>query len=448
MLLRTNLRSRNCCLRVAAISLGIAQLCAAQTPQAQGQTAQQNPPTLTLQQAEALALQNHPQVQAAQNEINYANQQIIQTRSAYYPFITGDLTGSQANNAARIGAGDLTDSRVFNRAGQGIVIDQLITDSGRTSNLVASSRLQAQATTQNSQATRYDVLLQVNSAYYNVLHAQAVVKVAQETISFRQTLSDQIAELTKNQLKSQLDVAIAETNVSEAKLLLLRAQDAVQQGLAQLGRAMGSDQPANYRLADEPLPPGPPATADQLVAQAIANRPEFASLRYARDSAYKFADAEKDLSRPTVSATAVGGFLPYIDAAGIPAEYEAIGVNVSIPIFNGHQFAARSEAAHQHALESDQKLRDEQELISRDVRVAWANANDAFQRIDVTAQFLSQAGLALNLAHSRYDLGLSSIVELTQTQLSFTEAQIELLNAKYDYQIQNAALQYAMGLLR
>ncbi len=408
----------------------------------------QSPPTLTLQQAEALAIQNHPQIQAAQNEVNYANQQIIENRAAYYPTITGDLTASQANNLARIGAGDLSASRVFDREAQGIIVKQLITDSGRTGSLVASSRLQAQATSQGATATLYDVLLQVNRAYFDVLHSQAAVKVAQETVSARQQLADQVGELAKNQLKSQLDVSFADVNVSEAKLLLLRAQDAVQQSLAELGRAVGSDQPANYQLAEEPLPPGPAATPDQLIAKALDNRPEFAQLRLAREAAYRFADAEKDLTKPTVSAVGTGGYTPYIDTSPIPKEYEALGVNVSIPIFNGHLFAARHEAALEHARESDQRLRNEQQILERDVRVAWATMNDAYQRIDVTSQFLRHAALALDLAKGRYDLGLSSIVELTQAQLNLTEAEIENLNAKYDYQFQNAALQYTVGLLR
>jgi len=62
-------------------------------------------PTLTLQQAEALAIQNHPQVQAAQYEVNYSNQQVVENRSPYYPSLTGDLTGSQGNDLSRIGAG-------------------------------------------------------------------------------------------------------------------------------------------------------------------------------------------------------------------------------------------------------------------------------------------------------------------------------------------------------
>ena len=411
----------------------------------------QQPPQLTLAQAEALAIQNHPQIQAAQEEVAYANQQIIVNRAPYYPTINGELTGSQGNDSARIGAGQLSASRLFNRTGEGVILSQLITDSGRTPNLVASARYAAQATTETLNATRFDVLMAVNRAYYDVLHSQAVVRVAQETVAARQTLADQVTELARNQLKSQLDVSFADVSVSEAKLLLINAQQGVQQAMAELGRALGSDQPGNYQLVDEPLPPGPPVTPDPLVAQALNDRPELASLRSTRESAYRFYEAEKDLSRPTVSAVAVGGALPYINspaASPVPTGYEGIAANVAIPVFNGHLFSARREAARQRALETDQRLRDEQERIARDVRVAWSGAYTAFQRIDVTAQFLRQAALALDLAQGRFNLGLSSIVELTQAQLNLTQAEIENLSAKYDYQNQNAFLQYTMGALR
>ena len=61
----------------------------------------QTPPMLTLQQAEAMAIKNHPQIQAAQNEVNFANQQIVINRAAYYPNITGDVTGSQGNDLSQ-----------------------------------------------------------------------------------------------------------------------------------------------------------------------------------------------------------------------------------------------------------------------------------------------------------------------------------------------------------
>jgi outer membrane protein len=326
-----------------------------------------------------------------------------------------------------------------------------VTDLGRTNSLVSSSRLQSQASAQTLQATRYDVLLQVNQSYFDVLQAEALIKTAQETINTRQTLQNQVAELARNQLRSQLDVSFADVNVSEAKLLLIRAQNSLEQAYAELARALGSNQVINYQVQDEPLPPGPPATADDLVTQAMANRPELASLMYARNSAYKFAEAEKDLSRPTVSMNGVAGYIPYITnitSSAIPAEYEGIALNVSIPIFNGHLFGARRAAAEDRAMESDQRLRDEQLQLSRDVRVAWANASTAFQRIGVTEQFVQQARMALNLAQGRYNLGLASIVELSQAQLNQTQAEIENLSAKYDYARQYQALQYAIGQLR
>jgi outer membrane protein len=410
--------------------------------------AQQPTPMLTLQQAETMALQNHPQIQAAQNEAAFSNQQIVETRSAYFPTVNADVTGSAANNGARIGAGFLTDSKLFNRFGAGFNFSQLITDLGRTKNLVASSRLQAQASAQNVQATRYDVLLQVNRAYFDVLHAQALIKTAQETIKTRQTVLDQATQLAQNQLKSELDVSFASVNVSEAKLLLIQAQNSLDESYAELARALGADRVVDYQVQEEALPPSPPLTPDELIAQAIANRPEFASLRLSRDAAYKFADAEKDLKRPTVNAIGLAGYIPYIEPQPIPSEYAAGALNVSIPIFNGHLFTARHEAALDRAMEADQKLRDEQLQLSRDVRLAWANASTAFQRIPVSAQLVQEANLAVNLAQGRYNLGLASIVELSQAQLNQTSAEIESLSAKYDYQSQYQALQYTIGQLR
>jgi outer membrane protein len=425
------------------IVLAVAVLAAAQTP----------PPTLTLKQAQDLALKNHPLVAAAQNEASAMGQIVVEARSAYYPQVNADLTGSQGNDYSRVGAGALGASRLFDRFGQGVTLSQLITDSGRTPNLVASSKLQAQASSQIYTATRYDVLVAVDRAYFDALRAQATVKVGEETVKARQTLFDQVSALAKNSLKSDLDVSFADVNLSDAKLLLIRSQESLQQAYAELAQALGSDQVVPYQLTDESLPPAPPASTADLVAQAMGNRPEISSLMSSRDAAYKFMDAERDLKRPTVSLVGVAGFLPLISPnppgpTAIPAEYEGVAVNVDFPVFNGHLFSAREEAARQRAMASDQRLRDARDRVARDVRLALASASTAYQRLDVTKQYIKEANLAMELAQGRYNLGLASIVELTQSQLNLTRAQIEDLTAKYDYQTQYAALQYAIGLLR
>src|SRR5262249_2109916 len=159
--------------------------------------------------------------------------------------------------------------------------------------------------------------LDVNRAYFAVLHAQSVVRVATATVDARQLLLDQVTTLANNNLRSQLDVSFADVNVSQAKLLLLQAQNDVQSSLTDLTRALGSDQLGiMYQLADEPLPQGPPASADPLIAEAFNNRPEIMSFRSSRDAAEKFAEAEKDLVRPSVNVLGTMGFLPLINNGG------------------------------------------------------------------------------------------------------------------------------------
>ncbi|HUO31416.1 MAG TPA: TolC family protein [Bryobacteraceae bacterium] len=413
--------------------------------------AQTAPVRLTLQDAEALALKNHPQVQAAQLTYQALQQGVTQARAAYFPTVDGDVTGSQANPQARVGAGFLAVSRLWDRFGQGITVSQLITDSGRTHNLVASARLSSQASAQTYQATRYDVLLSVNQSYFQALEAQSMVKVANETVAARQLLVDQVTALAQSKLRSQLDVSFASVNLAQAKLLLIRSQDDVQQAYAELTRALGGDQQQSYALTEEPLPPSPPANPEGLTAQAFDQRPELASLRLERDAAYRFERAERDLSYPTLSLQGVGGFIPLIHqltAVPTPNEYESAAVNLQIPIFNGGLFSARREAARLRAQAADQRVRDLQEGIARDVRVAFSNAQTAYHQLDVTAELLREATMALDLAQGRYNLGLSSIVELTQAQLNLTQAEVENLSAKYDYQRSYAVLQYSIGSLR
>jgi outer membrane protein len=118
---------------------------------------------------------------------------------------------------------------------------------------------------------------------------------------------------------------------------------------------------------------------------------------------------------------------------------------VEVPIFNGHLFSARGQSAHFESLATNQRLRDLQQQVRHDLRSAWLTASNTYERIPVTVELPGQARLALELAQGRYNLGLASIVEVTQAELSVTQAQIENVNFNYDYQNAWAALQYILG---
>jgi len=405
------------------------------------------PQQLTLKIAEAMALRNHPLLQAANYDAQAANQVAREQKSAYYPTATGNITGAGAISNSRIAAGYLNNPSVYNRESNGLEVHQLITDFGRTSNLVGSARLGAKAASESAAQTQQDVLLAVNRAYFSVLRAQAVLKVAQETVTNRQVLADQVTTLEKNKLKSMLDVSFAGVNLAQAQLLLVQAQNDQNAATAELANALGLSNSQPFDLDEEPMPAAPPADPTDLIAQALQTRPDLASARFTHDAAIRYARAERDLWMPTVTATGAAGITPAYEAP-ITDRYAAAGINVSIPIFNGFLFSARHQEANLRAKAVDEGMRDLADRISRDVRTAWLDAGTAYQRLDVTAQLLKQAGLALDLAQGRYKLGLSSIVELSQAQLNLTQAQIADTSARYDFQIQSAVLSYQVGRLQ
>ena len=134
----------------------------------------QAPAHLTLAQAQQLAIQNNPQFGAAKYNAAAAYQVAPQYRSAYAPSLQGSLTGVGADNGSRLAAGGLNNPVVYNRVGTGLSVGQMITDFGRTSNLVAMAKLQASAQDQVTETTRAQILLNTSRAYFAVLRAQAV----------------------------------------------------------------------------------------------------------------------------------------------------------------------------------------------------------------------------------------------------------------------------------
>ena len=151
---------------------------------------------LDLKEAEALAIKNHPQIQAATELAHAAKAQVTEARSAYYPTVNGSITGADAENNSRITAG-LNNPIIYERYANGLAVSQLITNFGRTHELSKSANLHAQAQRKNVVTSRADVLLGVDQAYFAALRSQAVLTVAQETVKERQLVPDQVTVLSK-----------------------------------------------------------------------------------------------------------------------------------------------------------------------------------------------------------------------------------------------------------
>jgi outer membrane protein len=286
--------------------------------------------------------------------------------------------------------------------------------------------------------------MQVQEAYFAAEAADSVRKTAQAVLNFRRVTLRQLTALAQSQLRSTLDVQFAQVMVSEAELAVVRAESNVQKAQAQLAASMGEEGNTSYTLTDESLPASPDTDLTVYINEAIANRPDLKALRLHSDSAAHEARAEKDLNYPTVDALAAGGEVPIHDST-IRHEYGAVGVNVNVPLFNGGLYTARAAEAQLEAkaAEKDASLREVE--IVRDVRMAWADARDAYLQIDVTQRLVDEANVAMRLAQARYDGDLGSIVELDQAELNQTSALITGASARFDYLRSMTAFQFALG---
>jgi len=406
------------------------------------------PLRLTRIEAEKLALTNNPRIHISQLIAKVQHEVVRERRADELPNLNGNLTGVAAEEASRISSGSLTASRLLNHAGGGVQLSQLITDFGRTSNLVAAAKLQEKARLSDAEASREDIVLATDQIFYQVVEAQDLLKVAQQTVSARQTLTDQVSALAAAKLRSELDLSFAEVNLSQAKLLVLDAQNNLDAAKAALGSVLGFDQQMNFELVDDAgtLPPLAPRS-EVLIAQAIQNRPDLQSLRYNEQAAQKFTKAQRDQKLPTISALGVVGGTPAGSSTYFNSNwYGAVGANVSIPIFNGFRFSAQAAEASLQAQAATEQVRLLRDQVVRDVRTAWLNANTALQRVTVTAELLKQASTALDLAQTRYDLGLSSIVELSQAQLQQTQAAIGNADARSQYNFAISAINFQSGV--
>src|SRR5665213_1602082 len=324
--------------------------------------------TLTRPQAEQLALKNNPRISVAALLALAQKQVLRETRSYELPSLNGNLTGVDAEEASRISAGSLSASRLLYHAGAGVQLNQLITDFGRTHNLVASSSLQAKAAEAASQATRADVALAADLAFYRAMETQAMLSVAQSTVNARQNVRDRVSALTASKLKSTLDQSFAEVNLSQAKLLALDAQNQYDAAVASLNEVLGVTNAAQFHLVDDAVPPAPVATTpDSVIAMALQQRPDLLALRDTHEADLRFARAQHDQLLPVISGLGVVGATPVGSSQYFPQNwYGAAGINIGIPIFDGFRYRAEAGEADLRAKAAAEQDRALEDRIVRD----------------------------------------------------------------------------------
>jgi outer membrane protein len=382
--------------------------------------------------------------------IALASRQVeAKARSGFFPQVSASAVavGTAEHNTRLSALGALNNPGIFQRNAEGLMISQLITDFGRTANLVQSAKFAARAEENQAEATREQILLAVDAAFFSALQAQALIRVAEKTLSSRQILLEQVSALASNKLRSELDVSFAAVNVEDARLLLSKARNDLDAAFAELSDLMGARQAGSYRLVEEPEPVPLATNATDYTQQALRSRPDLQRLRNEQAAAFKLARAERAARYPQVAAVGAAGVAPIHDPE-LRDDYAAAGITVTVPVFAGGLLTARERDAELRADAAGQGLRELENDVIRDVRIAWLNAQNAFERLRITAQILQNARRAFDLAEARYRNGISSMVELNQAELNQVSAEISFANTRYEYFLQRSKLSYQTGSLR
>jgi outer membrane protein len=405
---------------------------------------------LSLRQALEIALRSHPVLQEGDATLKAATARTEQTRSLYYPQVSANfdtVSGVGRVNPRFVApAGAMLQPNLSQYAG-GVTASQRIFDFGFTQNLVESSQMAARAQEEDVNGRRALVILNVQRSYYNSLKRRRLVQIAEETVRERGTITFQIEQLYRKQLKSKLDLNLVQVELTNAQSQLVRARNDLKASFADLNRTMGIRGPEDYVLEDLPVDVRTLRTMESLITESLSH-PELRKARELVASAEARLRATKRQYLPTVSAFASAGDYHAFDSTRNVSEggwWTATGM-ISMPLFTGFLIENQVREASAQQVAAEATSMNIEQALTQQVTNSYLDTITHAQQIKLAEEQVMTAQEALRLAKQRYKLGLGSVVEVTQSEVALTAAQTRLADSQYDYKIAEVTLAYAAGL--
>ena len=408
-----------------------------------------SPPQLTLQEAVQTALKQHPVLQSSEFAVQSADARVKQAQSSYYPQVGGSAVqtnGSLRANALFLPSGSLIES---NRSdfSVGVVAKQLVYDFGQTKYRVESQRSDRARIEKEAVIRRADVVLDVQRTYFSVLKRKRLVQIAEQTVRERDTIKQQVDTLFRNQIKSKLDLGLVQVQLSDAEFAVIQARNDLSSAFAELNHAMGIEGVPSYELEDVSVEVTRPDLLDSLLSEAQSQRPELLALKERVRTAENRMKAATSSYLPTVQAFGSAGDTEHISNRPNLQEggWWAAGAVVSVPLFTGFLIQNQVVEATSQKREAESLYLSLLRDVQLQVKENFLSVVTFIQQIRVAENQVEFAKEALGLARQRYKLGLSSIVEVTQSEVAVTAAETRLAETQYNAKIAEAQLRYAVG---
>jgi outer membrane protein len=401
--------------------------------------------SLTLDNAISIALEHHPSLRSANANLRAASASALQSMSAYFPTIGTSAVASRSEGWSILSPAIPPVKRSYDMYTAGIQVAQMIFDFGRTINKVSASNRLTDASEADALAVRGNVILNVQIAYYGVIQSKQVVKVNEEAIDRATQHLMQAKAFYSVGTRAQFDVTRAEVDLANANVNAIRARNQFRLAKLQLENAMGVHADSSYRISEVFEVEQFSYTLDSVKTVAMDQRPELIAGQARVSANRSLVSAAWDQHLPTLSASGSYTWTNY--NFPLYSKWNA-GVTLSIPIFQGMGISAQVEQAQATDDATQANFELLKESVTLEIEQDYLSVKEAEERIGAAEKLVEQSDQALTLAEKQYIAGIGSTIEVTDAQLTLSNARITKIQALYDYNCNLVRLKRAMGITR
>ncbi len=396
---------------------------------------------MTLDKCIELALGNNPQINAAFHDILASDARIKQVWANYFPQLSWQTGYTKIKQLQLSDA--LGQNLTFNYyiLGQ-ITLQQMLYDFGVTQNQATIKRLDYEAYKTTLSATINDVIYQTKDAYYNLLYAFENRRVAEDTVKKFEMFYNQAKAFYEIGLNPKVDVTIAEVNLSNAKLQLIQADNAVNLAVAKLNNVMGVPFIDKYNVQERLQYNPVDVTFNQSVEIARDARPELKLAEIKVESANQTLKLVKKSYFPTISIE--GQYQRGGRSWNSNYGYN-LGGYLNFPTINGMLIKNEIKEARYLYDKEIANAKNTQNSIYLEIQNAYLTLEEKKNQMPVAILGVKQAKENYELSYGRYRVGEASPTELKDAQINYQQAQLTYYNSLYQYNTSKAALEKAIG---
>ncbi len=390
------------------------------------------PIELTLQDSINYALKNNPAIQIASEDKKKSEQGVNESKAGKLPTVS--LSSGYTYQ------GTTHDDSLSN----GLRMNWQLYSGGRTEAQIKQAELGVAASDLNVEKTRQQMILDATTNYFSVLEAQNMRAVNEESVNNLKAHLAIVQAKYEEGVAAKSEVLRSEVEVANAEQNLIKAQNQYDLSVSNLLTTMNMDGGSEIQLKDELNYQPDSRTLDDAIALAKKNRPEVAQSQISIDSAQKGIEIAASNKRPSVSLSASSGW----NDSALPNDSDnwSVGASASWSIFDGG--ATKSKVNQAQSSLTQAKLQSEQTMdaVEQDVRQSYLSMREAEKRLQTTDVTVKKANEDLYIAQETYKAGVATNLDVFDAQLALTQAKTNHVQALYDYNVNKAKLDKAMGI--